>query len=334
MNNKLVSQDFYNEEFKKVFSNSEDNRIAPEYFLSNYRFMMIRYIANGNPSEDTKKSYYSAIDNFLLWCKHVGMSPFNIKEQHILYYRSMLINRVMKPASVKFNLTAIRRFYYVAFKYRLIDENPALDVHAQRDPNAYLPVIKYITPPQLQSLVDSLNDNNEIDLRTKTIIYLMAVEGLRTVEIYRMNESDINFNNNSILIRGKGHNDYIYPTDATIELLRKYLKIRKLAANNYSIPVFTSLSNNSLGKRLSRRHIRTYIDEALRRVNLKAAGNSCHMLRHTCGTLVYSQYHDLQIVKQVLRHRSIEMSSKYSHIEDAMFKRYTKAIPVHPNNND
>ena len=81
MNNKLVSQDFYNEEFKKVFSNSEDNRIAPEYFLSNYRFMMIRYIANGNPSEDTKKSYYSAIDNFLLWCKNVGMNPFNIKER-------------------------------------------------------------------------------------------------------------------------------------------------------------------------------------------------------------------------------------------------------------
>ena len=52
------------------------------------------------------------------------------------------------------------------------------------------------------------------------------------------------------------------------------------------------------------------------------------MLRHTCGTLLYKETKDLQVVKEVLRHKSVEMSSKYAHVQDAMLKRYTEAIPI------
>lgn len=323
----LVSQDFYNEEFKKVFNNSGEERISFPYFLINYKKLMIRYISNGNPSHDTKVSYFSAIDSYLNWCKAVQMEPQNIKEQHLLYYRSMLINQKMKPATVKFKLTAIRRFYYVMFKYKLINDNPALDIHAQKDPDAYLPVVKYLTRDQLLDLINSLDESDEIDLRTKVIIYLMAIEGLRTVEVHRLNEDDINFMNNSIYIRGKGHNDLIYPTESTIEILKKYLNMRTVI-RTFNTPVFTSTSNNQTGKRLSRQGIRSFIDLALIKVNLKAVGNSCHLLRHTCGTLLYQETKDLQVVKEVLRHRSIEMTSKYSHVMDAMLKRYTRAIEI------
>ena len=328
-NKTLVSQDFYNEEFKKVFDNSGESRVSLPYFLANYKKLMIRYISNGNPSEDTKVSYFSTIDQYLNWCKLVNMSPENIKEQHLLYYRSMLINQKMKPATVKFKLTAIRRFYYVMIKYKLLDsnDNPAIDIHAQRDPDAYLPNVKYLTKDQLLDLIDSLDESNEIDLRTKVIIYLMAGEGLRTVEVHRMNEDDINFINNSIYIKGKGHNDLIYPTESTMNLLKKYLNIRTVI-KTFNTPVFTSTSNNQNGKRLSRQGIRTFIDLALLKINLKAPGNSCHLLRHTCGTLLYQETKDLQIVKEVLRHRSVEMTSRYSHVIDAMLKRYTKAIEI------
>lgn len=76
--------------------------------------------------------------------------------------------------------------------------------------------------------------------------------------------------------------------------------------------------------------IRDSIDKALKQLELKAPGKSCHMLRHTCGTLLYKETKDLQVVKQVLRHRNIEMTSRYSHVQDAMLNRYTKAIPVKP----
>ena len=144
-----------------------------------------------------------------------------------------------------------------------------------------------------------------------------------------MNVQDIYEEQKAIYIHGKGHNDMIYLRDDSMELLQKYLNMRT-NAGDFPTPVFTYISNNSKGHRLSRRNIRESVDETLEKLELKAPGRSCHMLRHTCGTLLYKETKDLQVVKQVLRHRSIEMASRYSHIQDAMLSRYTKAIPIKP----
>lgn len=328
--NQIFDPSFMTNEFNIVFGDSsEEKKMDPAYFLANYRNLMKRYVSNGKPSNDTKNSYYSAIDQFIGWCTALKTDIFKINEQKLLYYRQVLINKDYKPASVKFKLTAIRRFYYVALKYGLIEKNPATDVHAQRDPDAYMPILKYLTVDQLYSLLNSFNEEEEKSLRAKVIIFLMSIEGLRTVEIHRMNVQDIYDDQKAIYIRGKGHNDLIYLRDDSYDLLRKYLNIRT-TNHDFPTPVFTSTSNNSKGKRMSRQKIRITVDEALASLDLKAPGKSCHMLRHTCGTLLYKETKDLQVVKQVLRHRSIEMASRYSHIQDAMVSRYTKAIPIKP----
>lgn len=332
MTNELLDKSgFMANEFSVVFG-PPDKQMPADYFLSNYRSIMIRYISDGNPSDDTKTSYFSAIDLYLDWCKKLNLNPFKVTEQQMLYYRSVLINNKYKASTIKFRLTAIRRFYYVAIKYKMIETNPAMDVHAQRDPDAYIPVLQFLTADQLNKLIDSIDindDNNEKALRNKVMIYLMAVEGLRTVEIHRMNTQDINNELGAIYIRGKGHNDMIYPTATTMKLLSKYINIRTYQPV-YPTPVFTSTSNRSSGKRLSRQRIRSNISEILDAVQLKNPGKACHMLRHTCGTLLYSETKDLQVVKQVLRHRNIEITSRYAHVQDGMLKRYTTAIPVKP----
>lgn len=55
------------------------------------------------------------------------------------------------------------------------------------------------------------------------------------------------------------------------------------------------------------------------------------MLRHTCGTLLYKDTKDLQIVKQVLRHSNVNITSKYAHIYNKMDKRYTTGINLNEN---
>lgn len=61
-------------------------------------------------------------------------------------------------------------------------------------------------------------------MRDKVIIAFMAIEGLRTVEIHRMNEEDINVEQQSILVHGKGKNAMIYPHQDTFTLLMRYLE--------------------------------------------------------------------------------------------------------------
>ena len=331
MAGEILTDDFLKKEYAYVFSNKPD--MDPVYFLLHYPKLMERYIANGRPSEDTKRSYFSAIRSYLYWCVTLHMDPLKATEQHIIYYRGIMVNQNMKPAAIKFKLTAIRRFYYVAMKYGLVKVNPAIDVHAQRDPDAYLPIIKYLTLEQLQQLFDAIQYTDPLkEARAKAMIALMAIEGLRTVEVHRLNVEDINVLSKQlvILIRGKGHNDPIYPSKFTSDLLRSYLAQRPapVTALRELTPVFISRGNRGQHRRLSRRSIRREIDEALNLIQAKAPGISCHMLRHTCGTLLYAQTRDIQAVKETLRHKNIEMTSKYSHIQDMALKRYTEAIPI------
>lgn len=48
----------------------------------------------------------------------------------------------------------------------------------------------------------------------------------------------------------------------------------------------------------------------------------------------YLQTKDLQIVKQVLRHSNVNITSKYAHIYNKMDKRYTTGINLNENINN
>ena len=148
----------------------------------------------------------------------------------------------------------------------------------------------------------------------------MALEGLRTVEIYRMSVSDINWDMKTIYIHGKYHNDFIYPRQDVFDALKDYLEVRPFfleSVDKFGEPVFTSVSNFSKGKRLDRRGIRYNIDKWLNKAGYKKAGISCHMLRHTCATLLYSANNgDLRMIQQVLRHKYINITDQYVHIDN------------------
>lgn len=303
-------------------------------FLQKYQQLLPQYIADGNPSQDTLNAYWGRLESFLKWCYLNGYHPFKLQEAHIILYRKDLIDKGFKATSIAAALTAIRKFYHLTQKLNLSLDNPAADIKAPRDPDAALINLPYLTAGKLEYLLQLIKPTNEKNLRDKVIIAFMAIEGLRTVEIHRMNEEDINREKQSILIRGKGKNAIIYPRADTFKLLLRYIKSKKREPlqqyidNEEKIPVFTSTSNNKPGNRINRRNIREAVDLWLTRAGYKEKGKSDHMLRHTCATLLYKETKDLKVVQETLRHSNINMSSKYAHLVEREDKRYTNAIPV------
>lgn len=303
-------------------------------FIEKYKQIMPQYIADGNPSQDTLNAYWGRINNFLTWCEVNNYFIFELQEAHIILYRKELIENGFKTTSIAAALTSIRKFFQLAQKLHLIADNPAADVKAPRDSDGSLIDLPYLTAGKLEYLLQLIKPTNEKNLRDKVIIAFMAIEGLRTVEIYRMNEEDINKEQQSILIRGKGKNAIIYPRPDTFQLLLRYIKtknrepLQQYLDNEEKIPVFTSTSNNKRGNRINRRNIREAVDLWLTRAGYKEKGKSDHMLRHTCATLLYKETKDLKVVQETLRHSNINMTSKYAHIVEREDQRYTKAIPV------
>lgn len=307
-----------------------------EIFLDNYEDVLKKYIAGGNSSEDTLKNYFGQIREFLSWCKDNDFKPLRLQEPHIILYRDFLLEKKQKVNTVAAKLNAIRKFYHIAQKFHIIQDNPAEDVKAPRDPDAALINIPYLSAGKLEYLFRSIPNETEKELRDKVIIAFMAIEGLRTVEIHRMNEEDINIEQQTILIHGKGKNAMIYPRLDTFALLMRYLESkdrfrmnRNASYNNEEMtPVFTSTSNNMYGHRLIRQAVRDAVNKWLVAADLKEKGKAGHMLRHTCATLLYQETKDLKQVQETLRHSSTNMSSKYAHLTDRQENRYTNSIPV------
>ena len=195
-----------------------------EIFLDNYEDVLKKYIAGGNPSDDTLKNYFGQIREFLSWCKDNDFKPLRLQEPHIILYRDFLLEKKQKVNTVAAKLNAIRKFYHIAQKFHIIQDNPAEDVKAPRDPDAALINVPYLSAGKLEYLFHSIPSETEKELRDKVIIAFMAIEGLRTVEIHRMNEEDINIEKQSILVHGKGKNAMIYPRQDTFALLMRYLE--------------------------------------------------------------------------------------------------------------
>ena len=314
----------------------------PEYeindntFILNYKKLLERYLSHGEPSPDTLRNYYSAIDNYLQWCRYNKRHPLKITEYEFTYYRDMLVQLKMKKGSIKSKLNAVRQFYNVAVKLKLLAENPTDGIGVKAyEPNDISP-LKFLQAAQLEHLLNVIPDDgkNVENIRDKAMIMLMALEGLRTVEVYRMSVADVDWQVKTIYIHGKGHNDFIYPRHDVMTYLKQYIKLRyadKQKKDPYGEPVFTALGNRNKGGRMNRRSIRRSIDKWLEIAGFKKAGISCHMLRHTCGTLLYSTTKDLQIVKQVLRHSDINITSKYAHVFSQMDNRYTSDIRLNNN---
>lgn len=316
------------------------NLFDAESFVNNYKEYLVRELADGKPSDDTKITYFSNIDQFLRWCKEANCSSLSLSEFHLKGYRELLWQRGYKTQTVALKLTAIRRFYQCALKLKLIEENPMKDVRPGKDPNSSLPEVQYLTAGQLEYLIrlipvkDGEGNYHEENFRNRLIIIIMGIEGLRTIEVKRLNAEDINWHLGTILVRGKGHNDLIYPREDVMAMIKQYIdnKTYPVLKEKYGTPVFTVVSNNNMHCRISRQAIRDAVDFWFEKADIKKKGDksglSCHLLRHTCGTLLYAETKDLQVVKETLRHRDLKMSSKYAHLQNRLLNRYTKAIPV------
>lgn len=320
---------------KNLFVGTMDiDEMTPDYFVDHYKELIIPYIGKGRPSSDTLNTYYTSIDQFIQWCHAQNLHPLKAKEFHLLRLREIMYQREYRQASVNVKIVAISQFFRAAVKLEVIKINPAADIQSD-DPERDKQVLtKYLTEEQLQQLIDTVDERQPplTYARNVLLLLIMGVEGLRTVEAHRLSLEDINWDAKVILIKGKGHDDFIYPNDMTFVWIQNYLDLcmKEVVRDKFGTPLFVSDSNNNYGGRLSRKGIRYVINTLLSTAGLKQDGLSCHLLRHTCGTLLFAKTKNLQVVKETLRHRDVKQTSKYAHLQERLLNRYTSAIAVQP----
>lgn len=297
--------------------------ISGEYFVQNYEKYLSRYVAKSRPSSETLTAYRQGIKQYLSWCEINSIDPMKVTDFEVRVYIENLYRRGLKDASVSLYFVSIRTFYNIGVKLGLLLENPCSDVAVA---NSRDQRYEYYTPEQIRKIYDVIMEETDEFKRTRnlTIFFLMAVQGLRSVEVQRLNDEDISFFPRRIFIRGKGHCDYVYPCDDTIDVIAEYLCKRGEVKKEYNLT--PTIVNSHTGKRLEKRTITRLTSEFLTKAGVKIQGTSCHSLRHSCGTNLYAKTKDIRLVQATLRHKSPEETARYVHEVEMQENQATQCI--------
>lgn len=159
---------------------------------------------------------------------------------------------------------------------------------------------------RLTTWLSDLPDMPEND-RLKAIFGLLLLQGLRLIEVCRLDFEDLDFENERLFVWGKGRDDKepvpLLPQSVTY--LRQYLRSNGIKEG----ALFRSNSHSRMGRRLSTRGLREIISVIFKMLHInKTAHGTRHyytskLLKHMPGELLD--------VAQFTRHRSIEMLREY-----------------------
>jgi integrase len=140
------------------------------------------------------------------------------------------------------------------------------------------------------------------------MIALLALQGLRQIEVVRLDVGDVDLVASTAMVRGKGEDDkelvYLHPE--TTKALTDYLKTNKVADG----ALFFSQSNNSRNRRLTTKGVRIMVQDILTHLGIE---KTVHGFRHFFTTTLIKSYKgDLLEVARYTRHKTLEMLTVYN----------------------
>lgn len=268
------------------------------------------YAAFLDATPRTIQTYTGNIKQFIKWTQEKGIQ--NPTRQDILAYREELKERC-KPTTVQGYITALRLFFSWTAQagiYPNIAEHikgAKLDASHKKD---------YLNATQVQDVLDNIDTETAKGKRDYCIIALMVTGGLRDIEVSRANIEDLKtLGSNTVLyLQGKGkeeRTDYIKVVPEVEKPLREYLKTRRNAKD--AQPLFTSLSNNSKGERLTAKSISSIVKNHFIEAGYNSERLTAHSLRHSAVTLSLIGGLPLEEVQQFARHKNISTTQIYAH---------------------
>ena len=294
-------------------------------------------VAAGDAAPATVRSYRAEVAAWVRRCETNRIDPATATVAHIKLFRAELVERGYQPVTIGWKLTVVRCFYEAGRSSGLRQDNPVAGVRPPRVRRA-AEDFKYLTADQLARLLAAVPGPDEATgveqikrLRDRLMLSLMALHGLRTVEVHRASLEDLTERGGStaLLVRGKSGQRLLFLRPDTGEILARYLELRgEMPPDELGTPLFVALDRGFKGHRLSRRHIRAITDHYLHAAGLKRQGLSCHALRHTAATLGYLHTGDLRAVQELLGHADPRTTARYAHVVDMAKRNPALFIPV------
>ncbi len=206
-------------------------------------------------------------------------------------------------------LASVRGFHKFALREKWVSVDATSGFVSQKLPSK-LP--KALTVSETLALVDCLKSSEElIDIRDYALVEFLYSTGARVSEVVNLSIADIDRDNESVRLFGKGGKTRVVPVGSHALLaLDKYLvRARPSFAKKTSNYLFLNKQGNPLSRNSAFNAVRKCAEIAGVRSEV-----SPHTLRHCFATHLLEGGADLRIVQELLGHASVTTTQIYTQI--------------------
>lgn len=170
-----------------------------------------------------------------------------------------------------------------------------------------------LSEEEINQLIAAIDLSKPEGERNRAILETLYGCGLRVSELINLKLSDLYFDEDFILVTGKGNKQRFVPIS---EVNKKYIniywkEIRTLLTIKKEHEDFVFL--NRRGKQLTRAMIFTIVKQLAEEIGLKK-NISPHTFRHSFATHLLENGADLRAIQQMLGHESITTTEVYMHV--------------------
>ena len=266
-------------------------------------------ISEKNLSRNSVNNYLVDLDQFF-FTDDTKVGNLNAK---IKSYIANLRKKNLKTSSINRKISALKNFLKFLHTEKIIGQ---IDFQEFESLSNSKKIPKAISKVQMEqiflNLYDSKQTNKELYILVLKLIYL---SGLRISEALNLKWSDINHQDNSIYVYGKGSKE------RKVYIIKDFLDhLKNLDKKNQY--VFTLNS-----RKISARSVNKFLENCYNDSIIKDKLSS-HVFRHSFATTMLENNADIRHIQKLLGHSSISTTEIYTKVAKSMKKRVLDAY--HP----
>jgi site-specific recombinase XerD len=229
--------------------------------------------------------------------------------------------RRYSAAGIRRKLAVLRRFFGFLRREGYRADNPAAEVQNIRLPKR-LP--KALPVADVMRLIGTRPPAGQPELRWRrdvAILELLYASGIRRAELISIDVSDVNFEDRTIRVIGKGNKQRtVFFNQATTRALEAYLRVRPACKDG---ALFVSRQNRRLSYQQAGKIFAAYV-----KLSGLEGKVTPHTMRHSVATHLHKSGVDLMTIKEFLGHESIQTTQIYAQMTlDHVRKSYEKHHP-------
>ena len=260
-------------------------------------------------SNHTITNYSNDIRQFNLFLDSYNFEEIiQINHIHIRSWMVSLVAEKFSSKSINRKISSLRAFFKFLKRNEVIVKNPMLKIIA---PKVSKRLPSYIDKSKINEILDDnlICISDYSTAREKVIISLLYHTGMRRSELLGLKLNDLDFNNKTLKVLGKGNKERLIPlNDGILKDLQDYLEIRENEFPNECD--FVILTDKGL--RAYPKLIYNIVNNILKKYNASDKA-SPHVLRHTFATHLTAGGAELNAVKELLGHSSLAATQVYTH---------------------